>query len=338
MEKRNMLCRVPVDARCVHRFAEASRALVLHGQKTGPVGEGIISAARVGVASLVQELNVARVDGEGLVVGGPEELTVADIVGPTSTRVGLASEGVGLGSSIRSPLAIKAVGSEGPEVPAVAALGLNDHEVLVLACKSVDLDSLEKVLSSVAHDLHCGGEVAGEISDGHLGAVDLAVVAGEEKVHVLAVTDDSLIDRAGAAARDGAHVHRLRAAPAVDVGGILRGAVGEGSGSPLVGKNPSLLGSKVEEGGSDGAANGHLVLLSRCQLVEVADGREAHGAVVLAIVGRCVHELLAVVGSNGEILKGNPSEMLVSVDQEVFHASVAYPFLGSVRGPLDDHL
>jgi hypothetical protein len=59
-----------------------------------------------------------------------------------------------------------------------------------LACDLVDLDGFEEVVGGVLHD--DGGlraEAAGEVSDGHAGAVDAAVVAGEEQVHVLAVAD-----------------------------------------------------------------------------------------------------------------------------------------------------
>jgi hypothetical protein len=199
---------------------------VLEGKKTRAVRELVVGSSGLGVASLVQELEVARVDGEGLVGVGADEITVGDVVGPAGARVCLAGEGGALSSSLRGPGTAEGGGGEGTEEAAVGTLGLDDHEVLVLALEGVDLDSLEEVVGGVAHDDGGGrAEAAGEVADGHAGAVDLAVVAGEEQVHVLAVTDDGLVNSTSAGTRDGTSEQRLSSRPAVSVAGVLRSAV-----------------------------------------------------------------------------------------------------------------
>ena len=104
--------------------------------------------------TLVQELQVARVDSHGLVVGNLYEITVGDVVCPGGAAVLLAGEGVGLAGRVGGPSAAKAGGSEGAEVATAAALGLDNHEVLLVGSSldGVDLDGLEEVLRSVAHD------------------------------------------------------------------------------------------------------------------------------------------------------------------------------------------
>lgn len=53
---------------------------------------------------------------------------------------------------------------------------------------------------------------------------------------------------------------------------------------------------------------GHLSLRGVCQIVEARDRSEGHGTVVLAsVVGGSVHDVLAIVGSGGEILQIDPS-------------------------------
>jgi hypothetical protein len=224
-------------------------SLLLERKETGSVRELVVVGVLRRVATLVKELEVARVDGEGLVVGGADEFTVADIVGPGGAAVGLAGEGVALGTSLDSPGTVKAVGGQRAEVATLGSHGLNDHEVLVLALEGVDLHGLEEVVGGVGQDGGGGREVAWEVALRHAGAVDFAVVAGEEEVHVLAVADERLVDGTSAGAGDGARVQRLGRRPTVDVGGVARGAVGEGSRSPLVCKDPGALRGEVEEGG-----------------------------------------------------------------------------------------
>lgn len=286
-----------------HCSSQEPRDLLLEGQQTGAVRQAVvIGSCSTGVTALVQQLQVASIDGEGLVVGGTDKLSVADVVGPCSSGVGLAGKGVGLGGSVGGPGAVEAVGSERTEVAAVLAYSLNEHEVLVLSLDRVDLDSLEEVILGVAQDdLRAGAEAAGEVANGHAGTVDLAVVAGEEQVHVLAVTDDSLVDGASVRAGDVAGEERLGLRPAVDVGGVVGSSVGELCGTPLVSQDPDTLGSEVEEGRSDSNA-GHGSLGSRAELAEIGDGAEANGLPGVA-EGSGVDELLAVVGSDGEILQ-----------------------------------
>lgn len=179
----------------------SSPTLLLEGEETGPVGETVVVTTGVGVAALVQQLQVARVDSHGLVVGNLDQVTVRDVVGPGSTAVGLAGEGVALGSSVGGPVAAEAGGSERAEVTSLRTNSLNDHEVLGggSSLDGVDLDSLEEVVGAVAHDDGGGGaEVAWEVANGHAGTVDLAVVTREEQVHVLVVTDNGLVNWASA--------------------------------------------------------------------------------------------------------------------------------------------
>jgi hypothetical protein len=125
---------------------------VLEGKKTRAVRELVVGSSGLGVTSLVQELEVARVDGEGLISVGADEITVGDVVGPGGARVCLAGEGGALRSSLRSPGTAEGGGGEGTEEATVGTLGLDDHEVLGLALEGVDLDSLEEVVGGVAHD------------------------------------------------------------------------------------------------------------------------------------------------------------------------------------------
>lgn len=281
------------------------------GKETGAVGELVVVATGAGCAALVQQLQVARVDGEGLIVASADKLSVADIVGPRSTAVGLAGEGVALGGSVGGPGSAERGGGERPEETALGAHGLDDHEVLVEAGEGVDLDSLEEVGLGVAHDDGGGGsEAAREVANGHRGAVDLAVVTAEEQVHVLAVTDHGLIDRAGTAAGDGSGEERLDSSPSVGVGWVGGGPVGESGRAPLVGKDPGLLGSEVEESGSNGSERSG-GLAGGAKLAQAADGREGHGAILASVVGG-VDELLAVEGGNSEVLKGDPSVLGLS--------------------------
>jgi hypothetical protein len=285
---------------------------VLEGKKTRAVRELVVGSSRLGVTSLVKELEVARVDGEGLVSVGADEITVGDIVGPAGARVCLAGEGRALRSSLRSPRTAEGGGGEGTEVTTVGTLGLDDHEVLVLTLEGVDLDSLEEVVGSVAHDDGGGrAEAAGEVADGHAGAVDLTVVAGEEQVHVLAVTDDGLINSTSAGTRDGTSEQRLSSRPAVSVAGVLRGTVGEGGGSPLVGKDPDVLGTEVEESRSDSRLR-QLVLGDVAHLGPVTEQTEVHTTVVGAVMVGSVDDVLSVVVGGGEILDGNPAVLGLS--------------------------
>lgn len=136
---------------------------------------------------------------------------MADIVGPSSSAVGLACEGAALGCSIWGPCAIQAGSSEGSEETTIGALSLDEHQILVLTLDSIDLDGFEQVLGSVAHDDGRGGaEVAGEVTDGHAGAIDFAIVSCEEEIHVLGVTNDCLVDGTSARARNFAREERLR--------------------------------------------------------------------------------------------------------------------------------
>jgi len=290
--------------------ARRRKPLLGEGKETRPVGKEVVATTGVGVAALVQQLQVARVDGHGLVVGNLDEITVRDVVGPGGAAVLLAREGVGLGGSVGGPGTAEAGGGERAEEATAAALGLDNHEVLLVGSSldGVDLHGLEEVLGSVAHDDGRGGaEAARELADGHASAVDLAVVASKEQVHVLAVTDDSLVDGASAGAGNLSREERLGNAPAVDIAGVRGGPVGEGGGSPLVRKNPDVLGREEEERRGNGVEV-LAVLRSSAQLGQAADGAEVHGTVLgtVVMVGG-VDEVLAVVKLGGEVLERGPS-------------------------------
>lgn len=280
--------------------------LLLEGEQTRAVRKVVVLATNVGVAALVEELEVARVDGEGLVVAGSDQLSVADVVGPGSAAVGLAGEGVALGTGVDGPGAVEAVGGKGAEVTAVLALGLDDHQVLVESLEGVDLHGLEEVVLGVLEDdLGAAAEAAREVADGHAGAVDAAVVAGEEQVHVLAVTNDSLVNGAEGGVGDLAGEERLSSRPAVGVGRVAGGPVGELGGTPLVGEDPDVLGLEEEQSRGD-SGRAHAGLGGGTELVEVGDGAEGHGSPAGA-EDSSVDQLAAVVGSDGEVLERLPA-------------------------------
>jgi hypothetical protein len=292
----------------IHRFD--TQPLLLKGKETRPVRQLVVGGLRAGVAALVQKLKVARVDSEGLVIAGADEFTMANVVGPGSTAVSLASEGVGLRASLNSPGAAKRRSGVRAEEAALGTLGLDDHKVLVQSLKGVDLHGLEDVVHGIADNRGSLGEVA----ERHAGAVDLSIVASEEKVHVLAIADKGLVDRAsgGFGLGESARVERLSSGPAVCVGRVAGGPVAEGCGTPLVRKNPGALRGEVEERRRNGTL-GHSGLRNRAHLRPVAEGAEGHGTVVRSgvMVGR-VDKVLTVVGSNGEVLEVDPSVLWLS--------------------------
>ncbi len=281
----------------------------LQRQQARLVRQTIIVAAGPRPA-LVQQLQVARVDGEGLVGAGADEVAVGDVGRPARAAVGLAREGGALARRLRRPGPRQAAGGVGAEVAAVGADRLDEHEVLggALPGHGVHLHGLEDVVGSAAEDDGGGcAEVAREVTNGHACAVDLAVVAREEEVHVGAVADDGLVDHAGAGVRDGAGEERLRGRPAVGIRRVARGAVGEACWAPLVREDPRLLGGEVEEGGCDGA-RGHGILAGRGHAGPVREEAEGHGAPARP-VRRPVHEVLAIVGDVGEVLERDPARL-----------------------------
>ena len=52
--------------------------------------------------ALVQELQVARVDLEGLVGGVTDDVAVGDVVGPSCAAVGFAREGSSFGAGLKT--------------------------------------------------------------------------------------------------------------------------------------------------------------------------------------------------------------------------------------------
>lgn len=206
-----------------------------------------------------------------------------DIVGPGRATVGFAGEGVALKALIECPGSAEVGGGERAVVTAVVSHSLDDHEVSVLVFELVDLDGFEELLLGIGQDDGGGrAEVAREVVQRHAGAVDLAVVSCEEQVHVPAVTDEGLIDGTGVRAGNGPGEERLRSGPSVGIGRVGRCPVAEGSGSPLVCKDPDVLRGKEEQGGCNGRA-AHAVLADRSHAGPVAERAEVHGAIVPAV-------------------------------------------------------
>lgn len=200
---------------------------------------------------------------------------MADVVGPRGAAVGLAGKRLALGRGLRRPGAAQARGREGAEVAPVGPDGLDDHEVQA-GRDGIDLHGLEEVVGRVAHDHGRGGaEAAGEVANGHAGAVDAAIVSCEEQIHVGGVANNCLIDCAGAAAGDGAREQRLRGRPSIRIGRVARSSVGKGRRSPLVGEDPDAFGGKVEDCGRHGA-RGHLRLACRCHAAPVTEQPKSH--------------------------------------------------------------
>ena len=285
--------------------------LDLQSQQARPVRQEVIVAVRVGIPSLVEQLEIARIDRHCLVRAGADQVAVANVVCPGGAAVGLAGKGRVLGGGLGSPLAVEAGGCEGAEVAAVGADGLDDHEVCVLALDGVDLDGLEEVVCRVGHDgfVVCA-KVAGEIGNGHAGAVDSAIVAAEEEVHIGVVADDGLVDGPRARVGDGPGEEGLRRRPGVGIGGIARLDVGEGRGAPLVGEDPDVLGLKVEERWRDGRGLLHGVLAGGGHVGPVGEEAKGKGPPAVARVVVCgVDEVLAVEGRVGEVLERGPARL-----------------------------
>jgi len=107
---------------------------------------------------------------------------MTNIVRPSSATIRLTRKRRSLRSRIDRPGAPKTSGRERAEVATISALGFDYHEVFVEALEGVDLDCFEEVCGCVGEDDGRGGaEGAGEVADGLGGAVDFAVVAGEEE-------------------------------------------------------------------------------------------------------------------------------------------------------------
>src|SRR6186713_482357 len=79
------------------------RRLALQGEQARPPRQVVVVAAGAGVLALVQQLQVAGIDGLGLVRVGPHQVTMTDVVGPRRAAVGLARERVALTGGLRSP-------------------------------------------------------------------------------------------------------------------------------------------------------------------------------------------------------------------------------------------
>ena len=89
--------------------------------------------------------------------------------------------------------------------------GSYQETISILASNCVYLNCFKQLsLRFAEHDFRSGAEVSREIADRHAGAVDLAIITGEEEVHVFAVSDQALIDGTVDRARDLAREQGLR--------------------------------------------------------------------------------------------------------------------------------
>ena len=152
----------------------------------------------------------------------------------------------------------------------------NNHEVLVLAFQRVDLNCFkEVVLGSAKDNGGCSTEVAREVANGHAGAVDLAIVSCKEQIHVLAVTNNGLVNGAGVRSGYLSSEEWLRSGPTVCVRRIGRCFVGERGRAPLISEHPDVLWGKLKECRCN-SARVHLVLACRTHLRPVGKESKVH--------------------------------------------------------------
>jgi hypothetical protein len=125
--------------------------------------------------ALAEQLEVAGVDYERGARVAPNDLAEGDVVRPGRSAACLAGERVEHAGRLRGPGTSEGRGGEGAEVAAVGALGLDDHEVLMLALDDGRLHDLEEVLLGVGHD-DCRHRA--EVTEGHVDGGDFAMVVG----------------------------------------------------------------------------------------------------------------------------------------------------------------
>src|ERR1035437_6372282 len=125
---------------------------VLREQTWTPWDQVVVARAAANLEALVEQLEIAWVDGHGLVGIVANQVPVADVVGPGGAAVGFAGKGIAFRCGIRRPRTTETGCGIRAEVPPVGADRLDDHEVLVLSLERVDLNSLEQVVRGPAHD------------------------------------------------------------------------------------------------------------------------------------------------------------------------------------------
>ncbi|GAB3975415.1 hypothetical protein GCM10029978_059490 [Actinoallomurus acanthiterrae] len=94
--------------RCAEAAVAAGTArgrLVLQCQQARTPWQLVVGAGGGWGFALVEELEVAGIDGHGLVGVAADEVAVADVVGPGGSAVGLARERVAFAAGLRSPRA-----------------------------------------------------------------------------------------------------------------------------------------------------------------------------------------------------------------------------------------
>jgi hypothetical protein len=205
----------------------------------------------------------------------------------------------------------------------VLCLRLTDHQPLALALELIDLDSLKEILClSAKNRFRDVSKAAREISNWHNRAIDVAIVTSEEEEHVVVVCNDSLVNGTIRGAGRTSSVERLCCTPAtryvslghfgivvnsspVSIGGVVGRPVAERSRSPLVAKNPDLLGCKVEQSGRDSRAL-HVVLAGGSHVGPVFEDAKVHRSVRAVVDSAAVHEVLPFVRNMSEIFERSP--------------------------------
>lgn len=175
---------------------------LLQGKNSWLPGQEVVVTIAVGVMALVEKLEVARIDRHGLIRVVANQVTMTDVVGPGGATVGFAREGLIFTCRLGCPLSAETAGREGAEITMSGGTDrLDDHEVLAVTLAAVDgvhLDRLEQIVGRAAEDLLVlAAEASGEVIDRHAGSVDLAIVAGKEKIHIRIITNHSLINGTG---------------------------------------------------------------------------------------------------------------------------------------------
>lgn len=111
----------------------------------------------------------------------------------------------------------------------------------------VNLNRLEEIVFGILEDdLGIRSKVSREVADRHGRAINSAVIAAEEQVHVSAIADDGLIDRTEWCIGDFSSEKRLRLRPTVYVGRVVRSPIRELGRAPLMRQDPDTLRPEIE--------------------------------------------------------------------------------------------
>ena len=150
--------------------------------------------------ALVEEHEIVRIQDHALVIAVEDQLAVADLDGPRldagfERDIGLSGERLlhRVEALDGIPLAIEFV----RDIRAVIAITqrFHDGQVFVSALDLVGDAGFEDGVPCASHGHDRLAEALGKLGVGRAAAIEVAVVAGEEHVHVLAVADEVVVDR-----------------------------------------------------------------------------------------------------------------------------------------------